>query len=419
MIVFRVSQNINIKATDGTLVNYFRFKGPSNMENETIYITTYTDFIDLKTVFEKVDKNRYIPKVFDEKRIRDLENFPIELGISNLNEYTKREENKNYFSQDIKYVDIYKQLINIKKDEIKVAIIGGIGASISEIISSSSALRILHKKLKEIYKNVKFDVYINASNNSYYTRDKQIYLTQDYVSNVFPLSISSKKLCEYDYFIDNSFEIGDLLKELNSIDAWLTKFGIDYKKINDNEKYSVLNLLNYKPQDSLISKIQSAKQKGKVLLFHPYSANINKSIPQAFAVEFLKEIILKLETHTVFTTLNVDNKIKEFNYIDLSKESKTIEDFIFIISSMDEVITVDTATYHISEAFMIPTITIFTENDFNKKLKYYNYIKPIYVKDRSKNLSKFIYENDNLTINKFDSWKKLKINKIIKLLDSF
>ena len=419
MIFFRVTQNINIKTTDGTLVNYFRFKNPSNMENETVYITTYSDFKDLKTIFSKVDKDKYIPKVFEEKRVRELENFPIELGIKNLDEYKKREANDKLFFYDIQSVDIYKQLKHIKNDEIKIAFIGGIGVSISQIISSLAALRILHKKLKEIYKSVKFDLYIDASNNSYYTRDKQIYLTQDYIFNIFPLSITSKKLCEYDYFIDNSVKIEEIFDELNIVDAWLTKFGIDYKKIVDEDKYSVINLLKYKPQDSLLTKIQTVKQKGKVLLFHPYSANINKSIPQAFAVEMLKELILKLDNYTIVTTLNIDSKIKEFDYLDLSKESKSIEDFMFIISSMDQVISVDTSTYHISEIFMIPTVTIFTDKEFEKKIKYYNYVKPIYVKDRSKNLSKFIYENDSLTVNKFDSWKKLKINKIIKLLDSF
>ena len=45
--------------------------------------------------------------------------------------------------------------------------------------------------------------------------------------------------------------------------------------------------------------------------------------------------------------------------------------------------------------------------------------KTIFVKDSSKNLSKFIYENDSLTINKFEEWKKLKIDKIVKVLESF
>ena len=205
MIFFRVTQNINIKTTDGTLVNYFKLKVPSNLENETVYITTYDDFKDIKEIFAKVDKEKYFAKVLNETNVRAIANFPVELGISNINEYQKREKSKELQFLDIKKVDIYKQIKNIKKNEVSFAFIGGVGSSISDIIASCTALRILHQKLKEIYKNIKFDIYINASNNSFYTRDKQLYQTQDFINNIFPLSLTSKKLCEYDYFFDNSF----------------------------------------------------------------------------------------------------------------------------------------------------------------------------------------------------------------------
>lgn len=420
MIFFRVTQNINIKTTDGTMVNYFRFKDPSNLENETLYISTYDDFKDLREIFSKVDKDKYFAKVFDEKRLRKLENFPIELGLSNEAEYIKRENSKEIFYQEIKKANIHKQLKNIKKDEVSIAIIGGVGRSISETISSCTALRILYKKLKEIYKNIKFDIYLNASNNSFYTREKQIYQTQEYISNIFPLSLTVKKLCEYDYFIDNSLSIDSLgLDFLNYVDAWLFRFAIDYKKIPDNEKYNQLNFSNYKVQDSLKNKITEAKRKGKLLLFHPYSANINKSIPQTIAIDILKELLLKAEDYMIVSTLLIDAKIKDDRFIDLSKESKNLNDFIYIISFMDKIITADTSTYHISDAFMIPTVVLFTDKNYLEKIKYFKYIKPIFIEDKSKNLSKFVYENDSLTINKFESWNKLKVNRIIKLLDSF
>ncbi|MDD2896284.1 MAG: hypothetical protein PHG81_09770 [Aliarcobacter sp.] len=420
MIFFRVTQNINIKTTDGTLVNYFKFKGPSNMDNETIYITTYDDFNDLKKVFANVDKDKYFAKVLNETRIRALENFPIELGIINVDEYTYRENYKENSFQDIKKVDLFKQLKSIQKDEISIAIIGGVGRSISETISSCTALRILHKKLKEIYKNVKFDIYLNASNNSFYTREKQIYQTQEYINNILPLSLTSKKLCEYEYFIDNSLTTDFLeLNSLNYVDAWLFRFGIDYKKISENQKYNQINISNYKVQDSLKAKIVEAKSKGKLLLFHPYSANINKSIPQSIAIDLLKELLLKAEDYMIVSTLLIDVKIKDDRFIDLSKESKNVNDFIYIISTMDKILTADTSTYHISDAFMIPTVVLFTSNNYLEKIKYFKYIKPLFIEDKSKNLSKFVYENDNLTVNKFESWNKLKVNRIIKLLDSF
>ncbi len=419
MIFFRVTQNINIKTTDGTMVNYFKFKLPSNIENETVYITTYDDFVDIKEIFSKVDKDKYLAKVLKEEDIRKIPNFPLELGIYNTFEYKEREEFKKLSFFDLKKIDIYKQLKNNQKEEISIAFVGGVGKSISQIISSCTAIRILYEKLKEIYKKVSFDIYINASNNSYYSRDKQIYLMQDFINNVFPLSINSKRFCEYDYYFDNSLDMNSILSDLNSVDAWLFRFGIDYKKVSENKKYNLLNLNRYKVQNPLFSKLTEAKRKGKLLLFHPYSANVNKSIPQNIAIELLKELLLKLEDYIVISTLFIDSKIKDDNYIDLSKESKTIEDFTYIVSLMDKIITTDTSTYHISDAFIIPTIVIFTDSNFENKIKYYKYVKAIFIKDESKNLSKFIYENDNLIFNKFQSWKRLKANKIIKLLDTF
>ncbi|MFY4768856.1 hypothetical protein ACOTV5_09475 [Aliarcobacter butzleri] len=414
MIFFRVSQNINIKITDGTLVNYLKFKAPVSLENETVYMTTREDFNDLKDIFQKVDKDKYLVKPLNEENIRTNPNFPIELGI--LNEFEYKRDNENFF--ELKATDIYKQLKNIDKEEVSIAIIGGVGKSISQIISSCAALRILYKKLKEIYKNIKFDIFINASNNSYYSRDKDIYKTQDYINNIFPLSINSKKLCEYDYFIDNSLNVTNLLSELNSVDAWLYKFGINYKKIDELEKYNSLDISNYKIQNDLKTKIEQARKKGKLLLFHPYSANINKSIPQVIAIDLLKEL-LELEEYVIVTTLQIDSKFKHNNFIDLTNESKFINDFIYIISNMDKIITADTSTYHISDAFMIPTVTIFTDKNYAQKIKYYKYIKPIYVKDKSKNFSNFIYESEDLTLYKLEAWKKLKIDKIMKILDNF
>lgn len=418
MIFFRVSQNINVKTTDGTLVKYYKFKAPSNLENETIYITTYKDYKDVGEIFSKVDEDIYFTKIFNESKARAIENFPIELGISNINEYKKRENTKELEFLDIKEVNLFKQLKNIDKDVVSFAIIGGLGASISDIIVSCTALRILHEKLKSIYDNIKFDIYINASNNSFYTRDKEIYLTQKYIDNIFPLSLNSKKLCEYDYFFDNSVDMESFLEiPLNIVDKWLFKFGIDYRKIDDNKKYNQLDISSYKPSQNLKKKINELKEKAKIILFHPYSANAKKTIPQSVAAKLLKDILKKNDDHIVVSTLQIDSKIKQNNYVDLTRESKNINDFIYIITQMDKIITTDTSTFHISDAFMIPTVVIFTKDDFEDKIKYYKYVKPIFIKDESKNLSKFIFENDDLTLYKFESWKKINIKQIIKLLD--
>ncbi|QKF59983.1 hypothetical protein ACN2EN_10165 [Aliarcobacter lanthieri] len=418
MIFFRVTQNINIKITDGTVIKYNRFKAPVGVENETVYITTYDDFLDFKDILAKVDKNKYMAKIINENSVKENPRFPVELGILNKQEFENRTKFENIDFFDIKEQNLFHQLKSFHKGSISVAIIGSLGNSISDMIASMSALRIFYKKLKEIYSNVKLDIYIRASNNSYYNRDKDIYRTQEYINEILPLSIDSKKICEYDYYVDNSIDISKNL-DLNIIDSWLLKFGINYKTVSNLDKYSILKTEHFTLTKGLHNKLAEVKKKGKLLLYHPYSATINKSIPQSFAIDILKSLIEKLDDYIIVTTLNIDPKIKSDNLLDLSSFSKTIEDFMFIVSSMDKIITTNTSALHISDAFMIPTVCIMTSEDYSTILKYYNYVKPIFIKNSSKNLSKFVYENDLLTINKFDEWKKLKVEKIINLLETF
>lgn len=434
MVFFRVTQNINVKTTDGTLVKYFKFKMPSDLNNETAYITTYDDFEDLKTVFKNVDAKLYHARLLKEEKVRQLEDFPIELGISNENEhlnYAKYQEdsseffindksNVESFLQDNQKVDLFKQLI-IKKSKINVAFIGSLGDTIGQMICSCTALRIFYNKLKEVYDEVLIDVYLNASNNTYFSRDKQIYLNQDFINKVHPLSLNVKRFCTYDYFVDNSMvsKNTSYYSELNHIDAWLYKFGIDFTKISKYEKYNQINIEKVNVKDELKLKLTKLKRKGKLLLYHPYSADPKKSIPQEYAVKILKNLLKKHEDYLIITTLNIDSKFKDDRLVNFNRDSQTFQDLTYIVSCMDCMVTTHTATMHLSDAFMIPTVVISTSPKIDELIKYYDYVKAIKIEDSSKSMSKFIFENDSLTFYRFESWKKLKTSKIIKLLETF
>lgn len=433
MVFFRVTDNINIKTTDGTLVKYNKYKFA--VSNETAYLTTLDDFDDLQEVLSNVDKEKFVAKPLIEEKFRSQENFPIELGISNAFEYDKyksfqeqigdsvvinKQDVENMFFTS-KKVDFLSQLKNLNKDEISIAIIGKLGNSISEMTASCAALKILYSKLNEIYKTVHMDLYINASNNSYFTRDKQIFETQEYLRAVLPLSITVKRLCNYDYYVDNSsfFQRSALFDNMNIVDAWLSKFGLDPKKITDIFKHNEMTLDIDAISNTLKEKLSNIKKSSKILMYHPYSANLEKSIPQEYAVNYLKELIEEQSDYIIVSSLKIDAKLNDDRYVELSKESKTYNDFVFIVSNADKIVTVDTCTYHIADSFLIPTVVITKDEDIKIKTKYYNYVKSFHVKDETKKISKLIFENDNLTFYRFESWKKLQTKEIIKVLESF
>ncbi|RXJ90182.1 hypothetical protein CRV01_03200 [Arcobacter sp. CECT 8983] len=433
MVVFRVTENINIKTTDGTLVKYEKVKGPSNLLNETIYITTLDDFGDLKKVFANVG-NKYKAKIIDESKVRYLSQFPRELGITNINEYNitnnlnykyrnkiaiQSEENlveSVYLNEE--QSDLKKQIDGTLKKDIKVLILGSLGSSISEMICACSALRIFYERLKKKFKTVSLDIYINASENRFYSRDKMIFSNQSFINKISALSIDVKEFCSYDFFVDaSSVTKRSFYQRLNYTDAWLYKLGIDYKTIPEKKKYNEINFTSYKPKKEIKEKIESIKQMGKVLLFHPYSANAAKSIPKDYAVKLLKKMIEKMPDYVFVSALKLDPKFKDNKYIDLSNDSSSFLDFCYIVSNCDKVFTVNTSTYHIADAFFIPSVVIFTDYDRKRNVKQYEHSKAIYVKDKSKDYSQFIFKNESLVLYRFDGWQELKASKVIKLLE--
>lgn len=429
MVVFRVTENINIKTTDGTLVKYSKLRNPAQLINNSLYITTYDDKQKLDEVFKKVG-DEYQTKVLLESKIDKLKTFPQELGSSNkyeyknilnfeqsyFNDFNAHQQNNQRFFLNEQFESLDDQLKNFEDDEIKIVLLGNVGEHIGETIASLSALRILHEILSSKFITVVLDIYIEASENNFFTRDRDILRTQEYITNIYPLSISVKKFCEYDFYIDNSsIKNRYFYQELNYVDSFLYKFGIDYKKIKNSQKHNILNIAHFKIRTDLEKKMQLIKQRGKLLLFHPYSSDSKRSFPKEIASKFLKKLCTQMSDYTIVSVLNIDD-LKNENYINMTPFSKSINDFIFIVSNMDKVITTDTATYHISDSFFIPTVAFFTTENANKRVRYYDFVKPITIKDESMNFSQFKFDNESLILYKYESWKNIKFKEVIKLL---
>ncbi len=433
MVYFKVSQNINIKTTDGSLVKYHKAP-PGVSSDDFIYCSTYNDFLDLKSVFSRVDK-KYQIKVLLEERILSSHIMPIELGITNKFEYQTLKKidyrmKKNLYVEKslehkIKEVsfsedgfDFYEQIKHCIKLDISLAIIGGVGRNIGEIISSCSALRILHEELKNKFPSVKLDIYLESSENKYYSRDKELLLTQGFIHKIEPLSLSLKKLLSYDFIIDTSLlNKRTYFSHMPYVDAYLYKFGIDYEKVNKLRKSTFIDRISASLHKNLIKKIKDLKKVGKLLLFHPYSANEDRSIPKEFAIKYMKKLIRTADDYSIVSALNIV-ELHDDRYVNLANMSKSLSEFIYIISQADKIITVDTSTYHIADAFFVPTLVLFTDDKANIRTKYYQQTKTIEIEDKTKNYSTFTFENPSLELYKHQAWKDLKISKVMKLLET-
>ena len=69
------------------------------------------------------------------------------------------------------------------------------------------------------------------------------------------------------------------------------------------------------------------------------------------------------------------NALKNISGVmDLSKLSRSVFDYIYVISKMDAMVTVDTSTYHIADAFDIPTVILGTTFAAEVYPRYYPYV---------------------------------------------
>jgi hypothetical protein len=433
MIYFSVPNNINIKLIDTSLVEYKRFINDGLWINENIYGTTYDDFKDIKKIFSNVQQEDFKFNIISEERFNKSTLFPKKLGIGFKDEYATVQyyealiEKQNFVQDHLKnkaldgYLEeelIAFDSIDFLQNEIRLVVIGYCSANLGEIINFCTALRILYHKLKEKCHKVSLDIYLQASSNTYYKRDKEILQSYSFIHKVMPLSITIQELCNYDYYIDmSSCEKSIYYGELPYVDFFLRQFGVDYLRVDDALKYNELNLNGYHINPKLEEKLKEIKQKGNLLLFHPFSAFSSRSVPVENSKKLLDKLINFSSQYVIVTALKIDN-IKNENFIDLSLYSKTFFDFVYIISQMQSVITVDTSTYHISDAFFIPTVVLFNDESLiEKRLKYYQYVKPVKIENHAKSYSKFIFKNDALYVDDFQSWNKIDLREVIKLLE--
>lgn len=429
MIFFKVSQNINIKIADNSLV-VLNKENKNKDEEEYIYISTFFDFEAIKEIFKSVGDS-YKTMVINEKWILEKKSFPIELGVSNKNEFLLQKQkqkaysfldsvesfNKDELYKNSDFVDIKTQL-KVNKKDISIAIIGGVGRDIGEMINGLNALRILYKVLQKKYKNIKIDLFLESAQNQYYKRDKEFLEKDSTINQVLPLCIKLNKFMEYDYYIDNSLIYETTFyKELNYIDAYLYKFGIDSTKTDQHLKYNYYDMSFYQVPQELKNELDKIKKQSKIVLFHPFTPKADRSIPKDIANSFLKELI-SISDYSIVSALKID-KIENDKFFDLSRYSKSLFDFIYIISQADYIITADTSTYHISDLFLIPTVSVFSDERLaQKRLKYYQSTKAYILEEKKKNLSLLRFDNELLTINKYSKYKSLKAKKVLKLLDT-
>jgi len=274
---------------------------------------------------------------------------------------------------------IESQLEQFKgKKEVKIALINAMSNAIGDHLIGMKAFEYWQEKVKEYLKDSNVTIaffQLNPMRMAPITKQWHPQFQQIYM-----LPNRMQRLVEYDAYID----FGSLLMRENfgnqpMIDFFFEALSIDAKTVPDERKRLSFKLSQEPNQnmDRIFSVLKS--QKRPLLLFHHRSTSPIRQMDNKRARQYVESII-KNSDYFVLSACGLEFSDKRF--MDISMYSKDLETFASIISKMDSIITVDTSTYHIADAFDIPTVVLFTTIEPEYRIKYYPFTRGIMLEEK-------------------------------------
>ena len=320
------------------------------------------------------------------------------------------------------------ELKNHKKDSIKIIIGNGFGNGYGDMLVGSIALENLYKFLKKKYKYVFIDFLVLPE---YLGRYFEVFKLNPYINDIYPV-INLEKYIEYDFYIDNQGFIYDKeFEEINFIDFFLKKVGL-----NPNDNWINKKLKLY-PNPKVIEEVKEFKETlnfpNKPVLLINFFATLLRHFPEHKWEEIINgfkdeyNIILisdkrnkeKLEKFFIKISKQIKNL---YNLSDIS--SKGFDYLIALIKEIpDVVLTPDTSLTHICAGLNKPCVTVFFSIPPELRVKYYKTVVP-YSPDFLRN-SKFwkkskLKKEERTDIDKdrefLELWEKIDINEISNLV---
>jgi ADP-heptose:LPS heptosyltransferase len=199
-------------------------------------------------------------------------------------------------------------------------------------------------------------------------------------SKIFMLPNRLSRFMDHDGFVD----LGTLLLREDfdtqpMIDFFYQAMSIDPDTVPVERKR-----IKYTLKDETVAKckniLHNIRALGRpILMFHHTSTSPIRGMSHARARQFITEIIKKTD-YFVVSACGLEHHDKRF--MNLANYSETFDDFCTFISMMDAIITVDTSTYHVSDAFDVPTVALFTTINPDFRTRYYPYVESIMLEEK-------------------------------------
>ncbi len=386
---------------DGQLVTYVFLGCNGNIPADRLYFAPSDEIKRVIDRFKQAGYEDFNVKVFvNQNQIINHPKFPLNLTYTG-----------GYLNPNEKFVPLEEKIKPLLgKEKLRVAIVNGMGGGIGDNIVGMTALNIFYDRLMNYFKEVDIGIFTLRP------RGLPILKQETIVNEIYLMPSPTELLFSYDAYVDLSCMTGWPIFRQPFMDFFINAFSIDPQSVPKEQKRCFIKL-NERVARELEPLIRSLKSSGKpLLLFHPLTSSQIRSIPPKFAPKYLNKI-LKLTDYLVISL--VDIHFKHPRFFNLSSWSKkSFDHFAYLVSQMDAVITVDTATTHLADAFSVPGVDLCTTIPPKWYVGYYPFMAGILVgggefpeiythaSDKEEDLKK-IYEK----------WRKFRIEDALELLE--
>ena len=388
---------------DGERVTYvFLVNDPQRITADRLYFAPSDEIQRVVERFDKAGYSDFEVKVFlDKRQIFEHPKFPLNLTYSG-----------GYLEKNETFVPLEEKIKPLLgKEKIRVAIVNGMGGGIGDNIVGMTALNIFYDRLMRHFREVSIGIFTLRPRAIPILRQETI------VDEIYLMPAPAELLFQYDALVDLSNMTGWPIFKQEMVDFYLQAMSMDPQEIPSEEKRCFVKI-NERVARELEPVIKALKCSGRpLLLFHPLSSSAIRSVPKKIIPKMLRSILEKTN-YLIVSLLPVEFKHARFVRLDQFSR-KGFDHFAYLISQMDAVITVDTAVYHVADAFSVPTVVLFTSIPPEHRISYYPFQKGFLI--GGKNGEPLFYRHASEKeeeIRAFaEAWEKFRIDKALEALE--
>lgn len=329
------------------------------------YVTSMYDFMELQSSLKTPQARRALARVSEDAFLASHET-PIELGISNRGEFQRKLAAGRGERARMPFRALDNQLKPLRgRPSVKVGILNGFGTGQGDTLVGLTAFEEVRKRMGLAgIGNLEVELWVRPNG---YDNARAVCDMHRGIDRVEMLPMPIGRFQRLGGFWD----LGGLVDRPTvgrrcMVDFFLELMGVEPTGVPREDKRNRLSL-----SIPIVKDVGDATREKteRYVILHPLSENARQSMP----AHIFRDLCTRLVQATGMDVASlVPMRKMHERHVDLSAISRRgFEHHCALIKNAAGLVTVDTSTYHVADAFSVPTVVIFSTSSPELGTPYY------------------------------------------------